>query len=744
MGQSSSKNTTGAAVERRPPATPGSHRQRSPASSPTPNSPVSPIDHYYLHSPNQLPKTEPDVHELEGAIRTVQDPDAACFTDGGSTAIDMDRHQIIYGQTPPAKAQAPRNGQRSESECFECRSPNTRERIFEVQTMREKLSLRIICPLLSGVLRQASVNSPANFPRDELFSPTPTLFEPFELLFHHRKIIFEVAKKDPTGSTFDHVKLLLDFVKKQRPTAWERLNELESGKCKKISFEDIWLLYPPGITVFVKEHGVWRAYKVERVELGSPWSLDKVLIHCLYLDLELTGKWLIPKQEILTIQYYSSDMPIGDLEVVPEWYFQGLKGFHAKLIERGEKFWEYSRKVNYKEYCGQAWPQSSRQYPVSIIIDYLTSSKHTQVAKNMPTGNFSGPKCSLCLGEALGLPSFPIGLSHALDVCTRTPHAEIRQREGYNAFLFCPPTMWAFSLKHKSWELIMPEDVREVVRQDNALNQLEMEEDNKEYLESTVVSNIVGEPRRARDHLLRERGSGSIILLHGGPGTGKTFTAECLAAKHVIALYKITCADLGTDPEVLDKRLQQIFLRAANWKVLLLFDQADIFIQARDVQDWRRSALVSIFLHHLDTAEALLFMTATRIDNLDRSLESRVTMPIELPEIDLKGQKRIWKSWISRLENVTWKQKAELERFIDYDLEKAEEGAHTGMNGLQIQSCVTAASMLARKNNGIYCYLSLFAANFNNYIKIMGADLSNCRKLKYHTYKEDAQARPRV
>lgn len=75
----------------------------------------------------------------------------------------------------------------------------------------------------------------------------------------------------------------------------------------------------------------------------------------------MTGKWLTPKREVLTVRSYSSELPIGELEVVPDWHFQSQNGLPEKLMERGKKFWEYTRNVNHKEYHGQAWPRSSRQ-----------------------------------------------------------------------------------------------------------------------------------------------------------------------------------------------------------------------------------------------------------------------------------------------------------------------------------------------------------------------------------------------
>jgi len=94
--------------------------------------------------------------------------------------------------------------------------------------------------------------------------------------------------------------------------------------------------------------------------------------------------------------------------------------------------------------------------------------------------------------------------------------------------------------------------------------------------------------------VVKGKGKGLIILLHGAPGVGKTSTAECVAANAGKPLFPITCGDLGgTTAQEVEKNLEKFFDLARKWSCVLLLDEADVFLSAREKGDIRQNSLVS-------------------------------------------------------------------------------------------------------------------------------------------------------
>jgi SpoVK/Ycf46/Vps4 family AAA+-type ATPase len=97
----------------------------------------------------------------------------------------------------------------------------------------------------------------------------------------------------------------------------------------------------------------------------------------------------------------------------------------------------------------------------------------------------------------------------------------------------------------------------------------------------------------AQIDLIKGKGRGLIILLHGPPGTGKTSTAESIAAYTGRPLYAITCGDIGVTASEVDENLRIHTERAQRWGCVLLLDEADVFLARRTWDDVGRNAMVS-------------------------------------------------------------------------------------------------------------------------------------------------------
>ena len=111
-----------------------------------------------------------------------------------------------------------------------------------------------------------------------------------------------------------------------------------------------------------------------------------------------------------------------------------------------------------------------------------------------------------------------------------------------------------------------------------------------------------------------------LAVLHGPPGTGKTLTAEGISELLKCPLYMVSAGELGTDSRFLESELQKILDICHAWGAILLLDEADVFLEKRNMHDLHRNALVSIFLRQLEYFQGILFLTTNRVEVCDCGL----------------------------------------------------------------------------------------------------------------------------
>jgi hypothetical protein len=217
------------------------------------------------------------------------------------------------------------------------------------------------------------------------------------------------------------------------------------------------------------------------------------------------------------------------------------------------------------------------------------------------------------------------------------------ERDEENGRTSILPFVRAFSFKHKRYVYLDVEDLEEYKFDDTALERLVIPDTHRETLQTIF--------RQANNQLfgdlLDNKHGGMIILANGPPGVGKTFTAEVFAEYTHRPLYVMEVGELGTNLANIEQALGLIFARATRWNAVLLFDEADIFMQKRG-DDLERSAIVGVFLRLLDYFPGLLFLTTNRRQEIDEAFSSRIAMKIDYEKLSKDSQVAIWEKMFQR------------------------------------------------------------------------------------------------
>jgi hypothetical protein len=462
---------------------------------------------------------------------------------------------------------------------------------------------------------------------------------PYMVPFHNRKKIQEATGK-AEGLTKDLLNLVLDYLKMEQPTTWQKLDELEAGTCKRLSFGYIWLAYTPGTTVYGKKPNDedWQTFKIEQIITIIPTkgvviypptepisNLKKLAIRCFYLDFDHKGRKLIPQAQMYTILPFSSKRAIADMEMVPESVMGQKDEIRQSLLSRGQT------------------------YNSLHVSEYLQSRKTVATTCS----------CSICFLKYALLWSYYSDDWDDSRICPDDPCTQVenstddarRKPAPQESLLFCPPEIWAFSLIEKPWGRVRIEELHEILPNPNPFRRLVLDPEYKD-IGVAMVEDHLNKGKGGFSDLIKGKGRGLVLLLHGGPGTGKTLTvgktevssgyklaangsmSECVAEHENMPLYMVTCGDLGTEPDDLVERLRNIFLVAVHWNAILLLDEADVFLQERDIRDLRRNALVSIFLWHLEYYDGVFFLSTNRPGQLHEAFQSRIHITLGLPDLD--------------------------------------------------------------------------------------------------------------
>ena len=345
---------------------------------------------------------------------------------------------------------------------------------------------------------------------------------------------------------------------------------------------------------------------------------------------------------------------IRDLELVPIHYAE--PEFLVRLRSRGLQFWK-SRSRRYISYRSQRDTVDSRNTDLRYMIDPLTYKKlHKTFAP--PLRDDLGPK--LTSAEKPPPDPFP---------------------------LLLPATISGFNMRNKKWEELDADLICDVCWNTEAFDSLVIDDTTRKLIKALVMRQL--ETDKGTD-LIAGKGQGLIILLHGGPGTGKTFTAESVAEIAKKPLYRVSCGDLGTDPTKVEEYLESVLYLGKIWDCVVLLDEADVYLEQRSMESLARNALVSVFLRVIEYYEGILILTSNRVGTFDEAFKSRIQLAFHYEKLKLKDRRKIWENFIKRLETLE-------EKGVDFDdlYKHVNDLAKHELNGRQIRNAITTARQLA-------------------------------------------------
>ncbi|KAL0944799.1 AAA family ATPase [Colletotrichum truncatum] len=255
-------------------------------------------------------------------------------------------------------------------------------------------------------------------------------------------------------------------------------------------------------------------------------------------------------------------------------------------------------------------------------------------------------------------------------------------------YLIASPVVLGFSFSEKLWLEFTVSGVKEIQWNETAYESLVLEPKQKDIVKALVESHKY-HATESIDDVIQGKGKGLVAVLHGPPGTGKTLTAEGISELLKCPLYMASAGELGTDSRYLEQELQKILDICHAWGAILLLDEADVFMEKRNLHEINRNALVSIFLRQLEYFQGILFLTTNRVETFDDAFQSRIHIALRYDSLTMKAKKTIFKIFMERVRVL---EKIDLMPFSEEDY---NDLAKYDLNGRQIKNTIRTAQALA-------------------------------------------------
>ncbi|KAM5349233.1 hypothetical protein ACJ41O_005740 [Fusarium nematophilum] len=471
------------------------------------------------------------------------------------------------------------------------------------------------------------------------------------------------------------LKLLIDFLDTDLQPTYDLRRQIKDGTVVEIEYADLWHLFERGDAV-VSRASQAHAHLVVNFAGGRDYLIQKLededednsapmagfIIDCLGMGTD--GCHYTPKLEKIVIRKFYGKKLITSLAVYPLRFDKNADAQRAKFVESGKHFMEVTRGLFcHKIFRGKTLDEPSYNIDGQVIVDMslaMDAKPEWRTNSTVSEDDFT-PRDNREIQEQTWCKH-----SHSSEGCYAEAFVKKigatlgpveREDLGEKEMMIMQPYVHAFVLRSRQWVTVRTTDLHEV-EFESGFNDLVLPDNHKTTVQALVKTHenmrasqdpsIGSSSIEASLDLVKGKGSGLVILLHGPPGVGKTSTAECVADDTKRPLYPITCGDIGETAAEVESSLQYNFRLTHKWGCVLLLDEADIFLAKRTRSDLRHNAVTSVFLRSLEYYAGILFLTTNRVGAIDPAFKSRIQMSLFYARLNLDVTLKLYEKFIKR------------------------------------------------------------------------------------------------
>jgi hypothetical protein len=519
-------------------------------------------------------------------------------------------------------------------------------------------------------------------------------------------------------------KLLLQYLDKDYTAVRKALKPML--KAGTITYELVWALFKPNTIAFTPTYSNKDDPRCFKVDFSYEYESWLTQAKSLVVDgryLEYDGKSFGLGDHQVQIAAFKGHKKITSLSAYPLKYHKDPEGIRKQLIQRGMKFVALQG-MNYRLQKGIAYMKHKNsvvRFNINgrVMIDpaifrrinpnyQLSYIKHDELNQDEDDDDDTEDDSEDCCGSEDDADrekdklrtvmwkdhkgnKWPIKLPQSVIDQEARDNPEVRMEadeEDANSkrhvfteeeLLIASPVVLGFAFSEKYWLEFSLSGIEDIKWNAEAFDSLVLPDRIKQNLKGLVSSHRFNAAKTI-DDVIQGKGKGLNVVLHGPPGVGKTLTGESIAEYLKCPLYAVSAGELGTNSRSLEQDLNRIMDITHSWGAILLLDEADVFLEARQPHDIHRNSLVSVFLRLTEYYQGILFLTTNRVETFDEAFQSRIHMGIRYENLQPKARKKIWQHHVGKVEAMADK-KETAKLFSDSDF---DELSKRNMNGRQV------------------------------------------------------------